>query len=146
MITTRVLRWICDPAKLEAIEGDLVELYGDRFDWRYVREVLSVCLRQPRTGVRSLVAAVVVLLVTGRNAPPTHYMVHASDPAGDFALIIEKGRVIGAFFDGAAVGHNDVVQRGDTLIIRGANNGADFYIALKPEGGITWYPRQYSSP
>ena len=77
---TRLLRWICDPAKLEAIEGDLAELYGDRRSWRYAIDVMSVPER-------------------------------------------------------------DLVQTGDTLIIRGGDHGADFYIAIKPEGGIEWYPR-----
>lgn len=42
---TRVLRWLCDPHTLEAMEGDLAELYGagDRAGWRYVVDVVSVC-------------------------------------------------------------------------------------------------------
>ena len=145
MIATRLLRWVCDPTMLEAIEGDLAERYGDRRGWRYAREVLSVCLRQPRTAVRSLAAAVVLLFVTGRNVPPLHYTVHATDPAGAFALEFHHGRVAAAVFDGRVLPLSDLVQRGDTLVIRGANNGADFYIAINPEGGISWYPRSPSA-
>lgn len=145
MIATRLLRWVCDPTMLEAIEGDLAERYGDKLDWRYAREVLSVCLRQPRTGLRSLAAALVLLLVTGRTVPPLHYTVHASDPAGEFALEFHHGRIAAAVFDGRALPAADIVQSGDTLVIRGVNNGADFHIAITPEGGITWYPRSRSS-
>jgi hypothetical protein len=139
MIATRLLHWICDPAKLEAIEGDLLELYGDRPP---LGEVVSVCVRQPRTALRSLVAAVVVLVLMSPYTPPIRYTVHATDPAGEFALEIIEGRAVAAHIGGAAVLAEDLVQRGDTLIIRGGDNGADFRIAIKPEGGITWYPRR----
>ena len=138
---TRLLRWICDPAKLEAIEGDLAELYGDRRSWRYAIDVMSVCVRQPRTAIRSFVAAVVVLVLAGPIGPAVHYTVHATDPAGEFALEIHEGHAISATLDGARVPERDLIQTGDTLIIRGGDHGADFYIAIKPEGGIEWYPR-----
>lgn len=139
---TRVLRWICDPDKLEAIEGDLAELYGERWSWRYGRDVVSLCIRLPRTAIRSFIAAVVVLALVGPVAPPVHYTVHATDPAGEFALEIHGGQAISATLDGARVPERDLVQTGDTLIIRGGDHGADFHIAIKPEGGIEWYPRR----
>jgi len=142
---TRVLRWFCDPHKLEAIEGDLAELYGERRSWRYVMDVVSVCVRQPRTAVRSFVAALVVLVLAGPIGSPVHYVVHATDPAGEFVLEIHAGQAISATLDGARVPARDLVQTGDTLIIRGGDDGADFYIAIKPEGGIEWFPRHSSS-
>jgi hypothetical protein len=146
MIAATILRWICEPTKLEAIEGDLAELYPGRGGWRYLREVAGVCLRQPRTAVRSLSAAVLLLALTGRAGPPPHYTIHAHDPAGRFTLEFHRGRVITATLGGTAVPRDDVRQRGDTLVIRGGDNGADFYIAIHPErGGISWYPRQSPS-
>lgn len=142
---TRALRWICDPDKLEAIEGDLAELYGDRRSWRYAMDVMSLCVRQPRTAVRSFVAALIVLVLAGPIGPPVHYTVHAADPAGEFALEIHAGQAISATLDGARVPERDLVQTGDSLIIRGGDHGADFHIAIKPEGGIEWYPRHSSS-
>lgn len=141
MIATHLLRWVCDPAKLEAIEGDLAELYEGRSGWRYGREVLSVCLRQPRVAVRSFAAAAIALILTTQSVPPVRYTVQATDPAGEFALEIREGRAVSARLNGIAVLATDLVQRGDTLIIRGGDNGGDFRIAIKPEGGITWYPR-----
>lgn len=145
---TRVLRWICDPHTLEAIEGDLAELYGAgrRAGWRYVMDVVSVCVRRPRTAVRLLVAAGMVLAITGPVTRPFRYTVHATDPAGAFTLEIHHGQAVAATLDGAPVAGGDLLQSGDTLVIRGGDNGADFRIAIKPEGGITWYPRHSVSP
>lgn len=92
----RLVRWMCDPARREAIEGDLAELYGEHWSWRCAIDVLSVCARQPRTVVRSLAATLVVLVVLGPAAGPLRYTIH----------------------------------------------GADFRIALTPQGGIAWYPRR----
>ena len=142
----RIVRWICDPHTLEAIEGDLAELYGGRLSWRYAMDVASVCIRQPRTGARSLVAALIVLAVAGPVARPIRYTVYAADPAGAFALQIHHGRAVAATLGGAPVLARDLVQSGDTLIIRGGNHGADFRVAIKPKGGITWYPRRSASP
>jgi hypothetical protein len=143
---SRLIRWICDPAQREAIEGDLAELYGDHFCWRYAVDVISVCARQPRTVVRSLVAALLVLVLIGPVRGPLHFTVHAADRAGAFTLEIHDGRAIAATVNGAPVAARDLVQSGDSLIIRGGNYGADFHIALKPRGGIAWHPRRSVSP
>jgi hypothetical protein len=143
---TRLLRVLCDPHTLEAIEGDLAELYGDRMSWRYARDVLSLCVRRPRAAVRSLVAACIVLGILGPRTRPIRYAVYANDPAGEFALHIRDGRAVFATLDGAPVRERDLLQSGDTLIIRGGDHGADFRIAIKPEGGITWDPRRSALP
>jgi hypothetical protein len=144
---TRVLRWICDPHTLEAIEGDLAELRaGGRTGWRYVMDVASVCVRQPRSTVRSTIAALIVLAVAGPVVRPARYTVHATDPAGAFTLEIHHGQAVAATLDGTPVAKGDLRQSGDTLVIRGGDNGADFRIAIKPEGGITWYPRHSVLP
>jgi len=86
-----------------------------------------------------------VLVLAGPIGPPVHYIVHATDPVGEFVLEIHQGQAIAATLDGARVPERDLVQTGDTLIIRGGDNGADFRIAIKPKGGIEWYPRHFSS-
>jgi hypothetical protein len=143
---TRLIRWLCDPAQREAIEGDLAELYGERFCWRYVVDVLSVCARQPRTMVRSLAAALLVLALIAPVTAPRHYTIRAADPAGAFMLEIHDGRAIAATLNDVPVPVRNLVQWGDSLIIRGGDHGADFRIALKPRGGIEWYPRRSVSP
>jgi hypothetical protein len=137
----RLLRWCCDPALLEAVEGDLLECYGALRGWRVLGAFVSVCARRPRAGLRSLAAALLVLALTGAPGRPVHYTVYARDPAGAFALEIREGRAVAASFDGASVRVRDLVQSGDTVIVRGGDDGADFRIAIKPEGGISWLPR-----
>jgi len=146
-----ILRWACDPDKLEAFTGDLEELYGDHFHWRCVRDVLSICIRHSRlsapahcTTRRSLAAAVTLLLLLSGRHPPSafHYTVYAMDPAGEFTLEILDRRVIAATLDGAPVQPEHVVQTGDTLVLKAADSGRDFRIAIKPQGGITWAARQ----
>ncbi|HEY6091915.1 MAG TPA: hypothetical protein VIV83_08000 [Gemmatimonadales bacterium] len=138
----RLVRWLCDPARREAIEGDLVELYGDRLSLRYALDIVSVCARAPRTVVRSVAAALIVLVALGPVTRPLRYTVRAADPGGAFVLEIAGGRAVAATLDGVPVPECDLVQSGDSLIIRGGDHGADFRIALKPQGGIEWYPRR----
>ena len=143
---TTLLRWACDPAKLEAFAGDLEELYGDRFRWRCVRDVLSVCLFHSRVNRRAVVAlasTAMLLMITGPQPPSAfHYTVSAVDRVGAFTLEIRNRQVVGATLDGAPVSPEHVVQTGDTLVIRGGDRGRDFRIAINPQGGIAWAARQ----
>ncbi len=145
-----LLRWVCDPARLEAFAGDLEELYGERFVWRCAGDILSIGIRHSRltasvhrTTRRSLAAVVILLLLSGRQPRSAfHYTVHATDPAGEFTLEILDRRVIAATLDGAPVQAGHVVQTGDTLVLKGGDGGRDFRIAIRPLGGITWAARQ----
>lgn len=141
---SRVLRLLCDPGRLEAIQGDLAELYGGRVSARYLWDVLNICVRQRR--LRALVAALAALAIVGPVRRPASYTVNALDPAGQFELVIHEGRAVAATLGGTPVPERDLIQTGDTLVIRGGDNGADFRIAINPEGGITWYPRQSVLP
>jgi len=145
-----LLRWVCDPAKLEAFAGDLEELHGERFSWLCVRDTVSICIRHSRlaaplhrTTRRSLIAAAILLFLSGRVPQSAfHYTVRATDPAGEFTLEILDRSVIAATLDGAPVQPQYVVQTGDTLVLKRGDGGRDFLIAIKPQGGITWAPRQ----
>jgi hypothetical protein len=147
---TALLRWACDPAKLEIFAGDLEELHGDHVTWRRLRDTVSICLRHSRLTapayrptMRSLAAVLVLLLLSGRQAPSAfHYTVHATDPAGEFTLEILDARVIAATLDGVPVGATHLVQAGDSLVLRGADGGRDLRIAINPEGGIRWAARR----
>ncbi|HMG17130.1 MAG TPA: hypothetical protein VK573_00290 [Gemmatimonadales bacterium] len=145
-----LLRWACDPAKLEAFAGDLEELHGERVSWRCVRDTVSICIRHSRltaplhrTTRRSLIAAAILLLLSGRVPQSAfHYTVRATDPAGEFTLEILNARVIAATLDGMPVQPEHVVQTGDTLVLKGGDRGRDFVIAIRSQGGITWAARQ----
>ncbi|HEV8264966.1 MAG TPA: hypothetical protein VGQ06_08430 [Gemmatimonadales bacterium] len=148
-ILATLLRWVCDPAKLEAFAGDLAELYGERFDWRCLQDVVSVCVHHSRLRTLNrrvllpLATAAVLLVLTGpRPASAFHYSVSAVDPAGHFTLEIRDRLVIAATLNGNPVRPEHVVQTGDTLVLKGGDGGRDFRIAIKPQGGITWAARQ----
>jgi len=145
-----LLRWVCDPAKIEAFAGDLEELHGGRLSWRCVRDTVSICIRHSRltapvhrTTRRSLIAAAILLVLSGRVPQSAfHYTVRATDPAGEFTLEILDRTVIAATLDGTPVQPEHVVQTGDTLVLKGGDRGRDFVIAIKAQGGITWAARQ----
>lgn len=145
-----LLRWACDPAKLEAFAGDLEELHGEHFSWRCVRDTVSICIRHSRLTapvhrptLRSLAAVLILLLLSDRVPQSAfHYTVRATDPAGEFTLEILDRRVIAATLDGMPVQAEHVVQTGDTLVLKGGDRGRDFVIAIKSQGGITWAARQ----
>jgi hypothetical protein len=158
----RVLRWAVDPACREEIAGDLVELYARRRRrggaaaarrnlWR---DVASVCLRQSRlaawarrrpipAAAAALAAITLAALGLAPRAPaaPLHYTVNAADPAGVFTLEFEGTRIIGATMEGEPVELERLRQDALHLVIVGGDEGRDFEIAVKPEGGITWQPR-----
>ena len=152
-----LVRRICDPDKLEVLEGDLRELFelraaahGRRAAARaYLRDALSVCVRHSRIATpatrrlaipAAAVALVAVAVALGRAGPP-HYTVEAQDPAGSFTLEVRGGRVLSATLEGAAVAPDRIVQRGDTLVIRGGDGGRDFRLTLLPRG-IEWQARR----
>ena len=148
-----LVRWACDPAKVEVLEGDLLELAASRRP--VLGDALSACVlhsrfttpaarrRAARVGA---LAAVAALLVFGAgpehgSTAPARYIVNASDPAGSFTLEIEHRRVVRATLNDVAVDPARLVQSGGTLVIRGGDRGRDFRLAVKPSGGITWTAR-----
>jgi hypothetical protein len=155
-----LVRWVCDPEKLEYLEGDLQEQREIRAIQRgpraaarwYVWNALSICLRQSRLHSASMrlrlltvaaaAAVVAILSVTGRTTAPTFYTIKATDPAGAFTLEIRDRRVVAATIDGNPVDPDRLVQSKTELVIAGADNGRDFRIALKPRGGIEWQARR----
>jgi hypothetical protein len=155
-----LVRWVCDPEKLEYLEGDLQEQreiraihQGPRAATRwYVWNALSICLRQSRlhsTSVRlrllTVAAAAVVLTILSlmsRSTAPTFYTISATDPAGAFTLEFRDRRVVAATIDGNPVDPERLVQSKTELVIAGGDDGRDFRIALKPRGGIEWQARR----
>lgn len=162
-LAAAVVRWVCDPAKLEVLEGDLRELHERRRDaagaahagWRALGDALSICLRHSRLTIPAVrrrllrlggAAAAATMLLTGvdpsraRTAAVT-YTVNATDPAGSFTLEFDRTRVVRATMDGLPVEPARLVQEGGTLVIRGGDRGRDFRVAIKPGGGIAWTAR-----
>lgn len=152
-LSIRLLRWLCDPAKLEYLEGDLEELRESRAGLSWARDALSLwvrhsrfpgAMRRHRLALAALtLLGIGLLLRIGRPAVPDFYTVSASDPAGAFTLQFRDRHLVAATLDGAPVSPARLVQRGSELVIAGGDNGRDFRIALRP-GGIAWQARQPS--
>jgi hypothetical protein len=152
-----VIRWACDPAKIEVLEGDLRELFelraaalGRRVALqRCAADAVSVCLRHSRfttpaarrRAIPLMAAALVAGVVVIGRAGPDHYTVQAHDPAGRFTLEVRDGRVLAATMDGSSVHPERLIQRGDTLVIQGGDGGRDFRLTIKPKG-IEWQARR----
>jgi hypothetical protein len=147
------VRRVCDPAKLEALEGDLIE--RSRAGWLAWADALSIALYHsrlttPRARRRlsrfALVAGVVVVFALGLDptrarTTPVRYLINASDPAGRFTIEIENARVIAATMDEMPVDPARLLQRDATIVIKDGNRGRDFEITLNPRGGISWAAR-----
>jgi len=162
-VALALVRWACDPVKLEVLEGDLSELHTERVrrrgkmraGWRALWDAASIGLRHSRfttpaarrrlgrLGLAAAATALVALGVDPRGAStaPARYTINATDPAGRFTLEIENARVIHATMNDIPVAPERLVQAGSTLVIKGGNGGRDFEVALKPRGGITWAAR-----
>lgn len=162
-VATTLVRWACDPAKLEVLEGDLRELHdlrcrrqgSSRAGWRTLGDALSVCVRHSRLTTPAARRRAVLLGAVGAAAAivalgadparvgtaPLSYIVTATDPAGRFTLEIENARVVRATLDDLPVDPTRLLQAGRTLVIKGGDRGRDFRLALQPAGGITWTAR-----
>lgn len=156
-LAQRLVRLLCDPACSEEIAGDLTELTRKRTSRagqrhariRLVIDVLSVCVHQSR--IRTIdsrviaigIASVALLMIVPHTrAPyPTLFNVNATDPAGEFTLRVESGRVVSATMDGIPVEAERLRQRGNQLVIVGGDGNRDLVIHVRA-GGIQWKPRQ----
>jgi hypothetical protein len=150
-----LMRRVCDPAKLEMLEGDFLELHGEgAHGWRAWRDAASVVLlhsrfttpaarrRIARLALVTGAAAVIAVGADPRraNTTPSRYTINATDPAGRFTLEFENERIVGATVNEVPIDPMRLVQSGSTLVIRGADGGRDFHVAIRP-GGISWEAR-----
>jgi hypothetical protein len=150
-----LMRRLCDPAKLEALEGDFLELHGAGAHWwRAWRDAASIVLLHSRFTTRAArrrfarmalvtgAAAVIAVATDPRHAAttPSRYTINAIDPAGRFTLDFENERVVGATMDEVPIDPVRLEQSGSALVIRGADGGRDFHVAIRP-GGISWTAR-----
>ena len=154
-LAVSVIRWACDPDKIEVLEGDFLELHGERgHTWPAWRDVTSIVLlhsrftmpaarrRIARVALVAGAAAVIAVGADPRHAgtTPARYTVNASDPVGRFSLDIENQRVVAATMDEVPIDPTRLEQSGSTLVIRSADGRRDFRVAIRP-GGISWEAR-----
>ena len=152
-LALNLVRWACDPTKVEVLQGDLLELHAHHRP--VLGDAVAACLLQSRLTTAAarrralrwstLVAAAVIMVLAADPSParstPIRYVISAADPAGRFTLEIERARVVSATLDDVPVDPARLLQAGGTLVIKGGDRGRDFAVALKPAGGISWPAR-----
>jgi beta-lactamase regulating signal transducer with metallopeptidase domain len=71
---------------------------------------------------------------------PARMEVSASDPAGEFTLAVERGRVVSASIAGVPVARERLVQRRDSVLLLSERGEPRLAVQLLPDG-IRWAPR-----
>ncbi len=74
---------------------------------------------------------------------PARMVVSASDPAGEFTLAVERGRVVSASIAGVPVARERLVQRRDSVLLLSEGGEPRLAVQLLPDG-IRWSPRSTS--
>jgi beta-lactamase regulating signal transducer with metallopeptidase domain len=121
----------------------LLEQNGEPAARRITAPALALLL------VATLGAAVAVpptLRTAARSTGADVVRIAAADPAGPFTVTFRYGRIVHATLDGASVPRSRLRQRGDSLIFLDARLSRDFAVRVDPAGGISWVPRQASTP
>ncbi|HEX2208971.1 MAG TPA: M56 family metallopeptidase [Longimicrobium sp.] len=91
-------------------------------------------------GARAAAAATRGLLP---SPAPARMDVRAFDPAGEFTLAVERGRVVAATVAGVPVARERLIQRRDSVYLLSERGDAPLAIQLRADG-IRWYPRDTS--
>jgi hypothetical protein len=155
-LSDRLIQLACDPERWEELVGDLTELGqrraarigATRAKLRQGWDILSVCVRQSRFRDADLRRVVIALaagtllaaLLPDPGATSASFVVNAKDPAGEFTLEIEDGRLVSAMIDGTHVSHDRLKQHGDRLTIVGGDGDRDLSIELQGRE-IRWEAR-----
>jgi hypothetical protein len=72
---------------------------------------------------------------------PFPYTVNATDPAGEFTLSVERGRVVRARVAGTDLPNESIRQRGAHVTLLGDRPAGSFSVTLLATGGIEWSAR-----
>jgi hypothetical protein len=155
-LSDRLIHLLCDQTRREELAGDLMELAhrrAARMGWgranlRQGFDIVSVCVRQSRfrglalrrLGIGLAVGALLAALLPNDAAMSGSFTVNARDPAGEFTLEVEDGRVLSATLDGIPVSPERLRQRSTDLTILGGAGDRDFSIELQARG-IRWVAR-----
>ncbi len=108
----------------------------------------------PRIAVSAMTAAAIATLVSLQSGPLTHAHVpsvadsvffRASDPAGNFSLLMRNGRPVMATLDRESVPSSRVVQRGDSIRFLAPDGEVVLALAYDRNAGrIAWDARPKS--
>ena len=130
---------------------------GESLTLRRVRRILS---SEPYHSHSSSPHRAAVLVVSGTalgavtafaprvpapSPPEVSYTIHAQDPAGEFTLTLDRGRVIAATISGKRLPASRVRQHGRTLELIDDRAGR-LALRLTASGGIRWNARPGTQP
>jgi len=120
------------------------------FTLRRVRRILSSSRAIPGRPARSatvvaMAVGIAAMMLAPRVIVPAiafmRYTINAQDPAGQFTLTVQKGKVIGATISGRALAARQVTQSGRAVKIVDPATGT-FSLQLMPAGGVSWRARK----
>lgn len=96
--------------------------------------------------VTAALLGAVLLPRSGPVVPGAEVVVRASDPAGEFTLTLQGGRLVAASVDRVAYPADRLVQTADSLRVLDAAGRAVVAVAFEAPGTIRWEPRDGVGP
>ena len=86
--------------------------------------------------------ALTLLLLRGRPGNAGNFEVTATDPAGEFTLVMRDGRAVGGSIDRQPLAPNQLVHAGDSIHVLAQTGSVLFAVAYDPDkSSIAWAPR-----
>jgi hypothetical protein len=140
------------------LEEVLAEAYVERglpgLISRWVREigdVLGVAARHRPVATRAALLGVALsggalVLRAGPDEPRGALVVRAVDPAGEFTLTLERGRLVAASVDRIPYSADRLVQTTDSLRVLDAQGRVVVAVEFEAPGTIRWEPREAVGP
>jgi hypothetical protein len=92
-----------------------------------------------------LAVALLVLLLRGDARAAEDFVVKATDPAGEFTLVLRDGRAVAGTIDRQPLSREQLVHAGDSIRVLGATGAVLFAVAYdRDKSSIAWEPRPAS--
>ncbi|HEX6063559.1 MAG TPA: hypothetical protein VFZ04_05020 [Longimicrobiales bacterium] len=86
--------------------------------------------------------ALTLLLLRGSTGSAGNFEVTATDPAGEFTLVVRDGRAVGGSIDRQPLAPSQLVHAGDSIRVLAQTGSVLFAVAYDPDkSSIAWEPR-----
>ena len=143
------------PAHFRSRYGDeMMEVAGERIAEGGVASMVmesgSVLIAAVRLHARApqlhlattLIMSLMVMMLRGNGPPVPDFEVTASDPAGEFTLVVRGGRAIGGTIDHQPLAPEQLVHAGDSIRVLAHSGAVLFAVAYDAANStIAWEPR-----
>ena len=99
--------------------------------------------QRPRLQWTAAVAmTLTLLLLRGSTGSAGSFEVTATDPAGEFTLVVQNGRAVGGSIDRQPLTPGQLVHAGDSIRVLAQTGNVLFAVAYDPDkSSIAWEPR-----